>query len=86
MSRDLERTIMEMVTDRDPGTICPSEVARSVGTADGWRDLMPDVRAAAQRLVDAGRVEITQGGEVVRLGETTGPIRIRKAHRPLDGP
>jgi hypothetical protein len=69
---------MEKVSNRDPGTICPSEVARSVGTAEGWRDLMPDVRAAAQRLVEEGRVEITQGGEVVRLDESTGPIRIRK--------
>jgi len=85
VAQDLEQTILEMVTDRDPGTICPSEVARRVGSADGWRDLMPDVRAAAQRLAEGGQVEITQGGEVVRLGETKGPVRIRKSQAPRSG-
>lgn len=79
---NLERAILDLLDERAPSTICPSDVARRVGTADGWRDLMDPVRAAAQRLVAAGEVEITQRGEVVDLATVKGPIRIR---RPLDG-
>lgn len=75
---DLERAILDLLDERAPKTICPSDVARRVGTADGWRDLMDPVRAAAQRLVAAGEVEITQRGEVVDLATVKGPIRIRR--------
>jgi hypothetical protein len=79
---DLERAILDLLDERAPKTICPSDVARRVGAADGWRDLMDPVRAAAQRLVAAGEVETTQRGQVVDLATVKGPIRIR---RPLDG-
>ena len=78
MSEDLEQVIREMVVARDPGTTCPSEVARRVGSADGWRDLMPEVRAAARRLAERGEVQVTQGGEVVDVAEARGPVRIRR--------
>jgi hypothetical protein len=75
----LQRTILDLLADRRPGaTICPSDAARSVG-GDEWRPLMDDARAAAQRLVEAGEVVITQGGEVVDLATARGPIRIRRA-------
>ncbi|WP_337191691.1 DUF3253 domain-containing protein [Nocardioides flavescens] len=77
---DLERAILDLLDERAPKTICPSDVARRIGPADGWRDLMDPVRAAARRLVAAGEVEITQRGEVVDLATVKGPIRIR---RPL---
>ncbi len=67
MSRDLEAAILDLLERRAPKTICPSDVAREVGTADGWRALMDPVRAAAQRLVEKGQVEVTQKGEVVDL-------------------
>jgi hypothetical protein len=74
----LQRTILDLLADRRPGaTICPSDAARAVG-GDDWRPLMDDARAAAQRLVDAGEVVITQGGEVVDLATARGPIRIRR--------
>jgi hypothetical protein len=77
---ELERTILALLDQRAPtSTICPSDAARAVGTADGWRDLMDPARAAAQRLVDAGEVEITQGGAVVELATAKGPVRIRRA-------
>jgi len=82
---DLEGEILSQLARRAPATICPSDVARAVGSADGWRDLMDPVRAAAQRLVEAGRVEITQGGVVVDLGSARGPIRIRRKTEPGDG-
>ena len=74
----LERAVLELLEHRAAGaTICPSEAARAVDP-DGWRDLMDDARAAARRLVDAGEVEVTQGGAVVDPATARGPIRIRR--------
>jgi hypothetical protein len=80
MSTDrLEQDILRLLDERAPGaTICPSDVARDVGTPDGWRELMEPVRRAARRLVASGTVEITQHGEVVDLDDVRGPIRIRR--------
>jgi hypothetical protein len=76
---ELERTILSLLEDRAPtSTICPSDAARAVGTADGWRSLMDPARNAARRLVEAGEVVITQGGEVVDLDTARGPVRIRR--------
>ena len=76
---ELERTILWLLDQRaTTATICPSDAARAVGTADDWRDLMDPARAAAQRLVEAGEVEITQGGKVVDLATAKGPVRIRR--------
>lgn len=75
--RKLEASITDLLSKRT-GTICPSDAARAVGTADGWRDLMEPARRAARRLVAAGEVEITQGGRVVDPSTAKGPIRIRR--------
>jgi hypothetical protein len=37
---------------------------------------MEPVREAAAGLADAGRIEVTQKGEPVRIGEARGPIRL----------
>ncbi|PPG38045.1 DUF3253 domain-containing protein [Pseudoclavibacter sp. RFBA6] len=75
---ELERVILDLLDNRAKGaTICPSEAARAVG-GDEWRDDMDAARAAAQRLVDAGEVDITQGGEVIDGATAKGPIRIRR--------
>lgn len=80
VGRALESAILGLLERRGAGkTICPSDAARAV-SADGWRDLMEPARQAAQRLVAAGDVVVTQGGEVVSLDAVTGPIRIRRAH------
>jgi hypothetical protein len=77
--QQLEQDILTLLARRDlAATICPSEVARAVGGTN-WRDLMEPVRQAARRLVDAGQVEITQGGEAVDPDHLKGPIRIRRA-------
>ena len=74
----LEGLVLELLAARRSGaTICPSDVARATGAED-WRALMDPVRAAAQRLVDAGAVEVTQRGEVVDLATARGPVRIRR--------
>jgi hypothetical protein len=76
VDRDLESAITGLLATRS-GTICPSEAARKVD-ADGWRELMEPARRAARRLVEAGEVEITQGGRVVDPSTAKGPIRIRR--------
>jgi hypothetical protein len=77
---ELERIILSLLEQRAPtSTICPSDAARALDTADDWRDLMGPARAAAQRLAKAGEVEITQGGKVVDLETARGPVRIRRA-------
>ena len=74
----LEAAILSLLAARrDGATICPSDAAREVGD-DDWRDLMEPARQAAQRLVEAGEVVITQGGRVVDLASARGPVRIRR--------
>ena len=76
----LERAIGALLDDRRAGaTICPSEAARAVDP-QGWRELMPAARAAAGRLAAAGRVEVTQRGEVVDVATARGPVRVRRRH------
>ena len=74
----LERAILDLLDERAPKTICPSDVARRVGTESGWRDLMQPVRDAASRLVRQGEVEVTQKGTVVDVLTVRGPVRIRR--------
>ena len=79
VERQLEQKIMELLAARAASsTICPSDAARAVGGED-WRRLMEPTRKAARRLVEAGQVEITQGGSVVDPGTAKGPIRVRRA-------
>jgi Protein of unknown function (DUF3253) len=78
IDRQLEASIRDLLAARAAtSTICPSDAARAVGD-ENWRDLMEPARRAARRLVDAGEVEITQGGSVVDPARAKGPIRIRK--------
>ncbi|VXB51585.1 Uncharacterized domain protein [Arthrobacter sp. 9AX] len=79
LGQRLEASILALLAARAPtSTICPSDAARDVGD-ENWRELMEPARQAARRLVDAGEVEITQGGSVVDPSAAKGPIRIRKA-------
>jgi hypothetical protein len=78
---DLESAILSLLDERPSrATICPSEAARVVGGED-WRWLMEPARAAARRLVMAGRIEITQRGTVVDPSTAKGPIRLRQKGR-----
>ncbi len=80
--RRLEDMTLSLLADRAAtSTICPSEVARAVGTEESWRTLMEPARRAARRLVAAGEVEITQGGRIVDPSTAKGAIRIRRVHR-----
>jgi hypothetical protein len=78
VDKQLEASILELLAARaETSTICPSDAARAVGD-ENWRGLMEPARRAARRLVDAGEVQITQGGSVVDPSTAKGPIRIRK--------
>ena len=80
----LEEAILRLLRERGAGkTICPSEAARAVGgeagekNAAAWEALMEPARAAARRLVAAGTIVITQGGQVVDPSTARGAIRLR---------
>ena len=77
----LEAAILTLLGARPRGaTICPSEASRAVAP-DSWRALRERTRAAARRLVAAGRLEITQGGRVADPSRAHGPIRLRLRRR-----
>ena len=77
----LEAAILQLLAERGRDkTICPSEAAKLVGGQDArrdWEGLMEPARAAARRLVAAGRIVITQGGRVVDGSTAKGPIRLK---------
>ncbi|MEM8986476.1 MAG: DUF3253 domain-containing protein [Pseudomonadota bacterium] len=57
-----QKAILGLLEERGAGkTICPSEAARRLSGA-AWRDCMPEVRAAAVALYDAGALIVTQKG------------------------
>ena len=73
---EIERTIVGLLDQRADGkTICPSEAARAL--AEDWRPLMQPVRDTAAAMVDDGRLEVTQKGEVVDPRAARGAIRLR---------
>ena len=59
-------------------TVCPSEVARRLaGDAEGWREQMPVVHAAVDRLLDKDVVALSWRGQA--LSRRAGPYRIGMA-------
>lgn len=70
----------KLATRAAESSICPSEVARELG-GDEWRELMPQVRAAAAQLSDEGTVVATQGDTRVDAQSARGPIRLRRGPR-----
>ena len=74
----IEEALMKLVQQRGlHATACPSEVARALAPQD-WRALMTQVRDAASRLAQQGKIEIAQGGKATSsTGPWTGPIRLR---------
>lgn len=73
--RRIAATIRALLRHRAGKTICPSDVARTLG-ADTWRELMPVVRHVAADLVDQGHVVVQQKGEAVDPSTAKGPIRL----------
>jgi hypothetical protein len=86
-TEDAYRETIALLIRRAAGaTVCPSEVARALAAAQAedeptptdWRDAMPVVHAAVERLVAEGAVQLSWKGEL--LTERVGPYRIRSAY------
>lgn len=77
MSLLIEAAIFDLLARRATGaTICPSEAAKAVDP-EGWRRLMPQVRATAVGLARAGRLEITRKSRAVDPDAFKGVYRLR---------
>jgi len=72
--------VRSLTRKRDQSSICPSDVARTVG-GESWRALMPDVRRVAAELADREEVIVTQKGEAVSIRDARGPVRIVRGPR-----
>ncbi len=77
----LVATVRALLRHRDPErTICPSDIARTVG-GSSWRRLMDAARDVAAELHDAGVVQVLQRGEAVDPRTARGPVRIGRGPR-----
>jgi hypothetical protein len=77
---EIETTILRLCAARtDGGTICPSDVARTLATDEAaWRGMMPRVRQVASKLAAEQRIDVTQRGVVVDVSTARGPVRLRQ--------
>lgn len=83
-ARDARGETLALLARRAPGaTVCPSEVARALAAATPvateWREAMPAVHAAIDRLVDEGLVMLSWKGRP--LVTRAGPYRIGRGPR-----
>ena len=77
-----EATLALLAARAEDATVCPSEVARAVvGPHGHWRDAMPKVHAAVDRMMGEGAVRLSWKGRT--LATRAGPYRIGR--RPCQG-
>jgi hypothetical protein len=73
----IEDTILSLLADAAPGkSIAPDQVARAVD-AEGWRRILPQVRATAVGLARQGRLVITRHGKPADPDTFKGVWRMR---------
>ena len=75
-ARDM--TLVLLAARASEATICPSEVARALGT-DDWRVVMPVVHEAIDRLLIDGMIRLSWKGKA--LPTRSGPYRISRVGR-----
>jgi hypothetical protein len=76
-SRSIEDAIFALLAEREPGkTISPEEAARAVDN-EGWRRLLPQVRATAIGLARQGRLVVTRKGRPADPDALKGVYRLR---------
>jgi len=75
---DIADVIVSLCSARGSAkSICPSDAARAIaGDGGDWRALMPDVRAVAVALANAGQIVVTQKRKPVDLRSVKGPVRL----------
>lgn len=80
--KSLEQLVVQLLTHRAPDEgIAPMEVAQAA-SPEGWRLLMPAVRAAACRLAADQTIVILQDGRVLTPESTwRGPVQLRRGPR-----
>jgi hypothetical protein len=77
MTSAIEDALFALLAELPPGkSIDPSQVARAVD-AEGWRRLLPQVRATAVGLARQGRVVITRHGKPADPDTFKGVWRLR---------
>ena len=77
MNRSIEEAIFALLAEREPGkSIDPSEAAWAVDP-EGWRRLLPQVRATAVGLARQGRLEILRHGKPADPEAFKGVYRLR---------
>ncbi|RKQ36868.1 DUF3253 domain-containing protein [Kocuria tytonis] len=81
-------TIRALLRHRAGKTICPSDVARTLG-GEHWRELMPQIRDVAAAMADVSEITVQQKGETVDVRTARGPVRLAPgpglAGMPTDG-
>ena len=76
-SRSIEDAIFGLLAEREGGkTISPSEAAQAVDP-EGWRRLLPQVRATAVGLARQGRLVVTRKGRPADPDTLKGVYRLR---------
>jgi len=75
LRKRLRSAILTLLRHRDIGqSICPSEVARIVGSSDNWREIMPIVREVAVALANKNVLTILRNNQVLN------PNLLEKGH------
>jgi hypothetical protein len=69
---EIERAILRLLEERGEGKEIAGSEERSA-----WEPLMSPVRAVAGRLVEEGKIVVTQRGRVVDGATAKGAIRLR---------
>jgi len=73
----IEDTILNLLSDLEPGkSVAPEQVARALD-AEGWRRLLPQVRSTAVGLARQGRLVITRHGKPADPDSFKGVYRLR---------
>jgi len=84
MAADIETTIFELLARVAPGkSIAPEEVARALDP-EGWRRLLPQVRATAVGLARQNRLVITRHNKPADPDSFRGVYRLRAPDREME--
>lgn len=78
MDGKIRETVLALLAARVPdGSVCPSEVARTITDVPNWRSAMPTVHATIDGMLAEHLVQLSWKGESLPLRK--GPYRIGTA-------